>query len=191
VSHLAALLAFLGFLTLGLRVRRAPPGGRRGRVQTLLVYLLAVHALAVALSWDAWPFTSHLIAVGRARPGARPCTTEFFGVDGAGREWRTDPYTFMPVYDSVLQYWWDAKGVRLPLWAQHQALAFLGARAEASRARQAQGRAIGPQRWLGPLGAPYWLQLPRPPAVSPEPYRGLHVYRVCPDRQLVASWRRP
>jgi len=191
VSHLAAALAFLVFLGLGLRVRVAREAARRRRVWTLLGYVLGVQGLAVALTWDAWPFSSHTIAVGRVRTGAPPCTTEWVGVDGAGREWRLDPYTFMPVYASVLGYWWDADGTHRPLWAQHQALAFLGAHAEQTRARQAQGRAIGPQRWLGPVGAPYWLLLPRPDAISPQPYLGLNVYRVCGSRELVASWRRP
>jgi hypothetical protein len=191
VSHLAALLAFAGFLALGLRVRLAPPVLRRRRVQALLAYLLAVHGLAAALAWEAWPFTSHTIAVGRVRGGTALCTDEFVGVDGDGREWRLDPYAFMPVYDSVLQYWWDAQGARLPPGGQQQALAFLAARAEESRARQAQGRAIGPRRWLGPLGAPYWLLLRRPEAVSPAPYVGLKVYRACARRELVGSWPRP
>jgi hypothetical protein len=191
VSHLAALLAFLGFLVLGLRLRASRGPARRRRIQALVGYVLGVHALAVALTWDAWPFTSHTIAVGRVRGDAVPCTTEFVGVDGAGGEWALDPYDFMPVYYSVLQYWWDAKGAGWPLWAQHQALAFLGGRAEVSRSRRAGGLAIGPQRGLGPLGAPYWLLLPRAKTVSPEPYRGLNLYRVCGDRQLVASWRKP
>ena len=203
MSHLAALLAFLGFLALGLRVRAAPAQRRRGRVQALIAHVLAVHALAVVFTWDAWPFSSHTIAVGRVRGEAPLCTTEFVGVDAEGRAWPLDPYDFMPVYDSVLQYWWDAKGARLPLWAQHQALAFLGARAEESRARRAAGHPGGPRRWLGPLAAPYWLQLPRRAAVSPAPYRGLDLYRVCGiprdrtvdpkrvTRERVASWRRP
>jgi hypothetical protein len=203
VSHLAALAAFLGFLALGARVRWSPPPARRRRVQALVAYVLGAHALAVALTWDAWPFTSHTIAVGRVRGEAPLCTTEAFGVDAGGREWRVDPYAFMPVYDSVLQYWWDTRGVPLPLWAQHHALRFLGTQAEAARAAQARGDRIGPARALGPLGAPYWLLLPRPAAVSPEPYLGLRLYRVCGlprdraaepsrvTRELSAEWRQP
>ena len=79
----------------------------------------------------------------------------------------------MPVYDSVLQYWWEPRACASRSGRSTSALAFLLARAEASRARQAQGpRHRSRQRWLGPLGAPYWLLLPRPQAVSPEPYRG-------------------
>lgn len=203
MSHLAALAAFLGFLGLGARVRWAPRGVRRRRVQALAAYVLGVHALAVALTWDAWPFSSHTIAVGRVRGEAPLCTTEAFGVDGSGREWRTDPYAFMPVYDSVLQYWWETRGAPLPLWAQHHALLFLGTRAEAARAGQARGERIGPARALGPLGAPYWLLLPRPAVVSAEPFRGLRLYRVCGlprdraadpprvTRELSAEWRAP
>jgi hypothetical protein len=57
-------------------------------------------------------------------------------------------------------------------------LAFLLDTAEQRRARLAAGHSIGPQRWLGPLGAPYWLLLPRP-AVAPQPLRGLRVYSTC------------
>jgi hypothetical protein len=192
VTHLAALAAFLGFLALGCRVRWSPPRARRRRVQALLAYVLAIHALAAAAGWDGWPFSSHTIAVGRVRGEARLCTTEIVGVDRAGGEWPLDPYTFMPLYATVVQYWWDADGAQRPLWAQHQALAFLGARAEEARRRQAGGEPIGPQRWLGPLGAPYWLLLPRAQAASPQPYQGLHIYRACGGgRELVASWRSP
>jgi hypothetical protein len=203
VSHLAALLAFVVFLVLGVRVRRAPADARRARVQALVAWVLGVHLLAVALTWDAWPLSSHTIAVGRVRGEAPLCTTEAFGVDGEGREWRTDPYAFMPVYDSVLQYWWEARGATLPLWGQHRVLFFLGTQAEAARAAGAAGRPVGPARWLGPLGAPYWLLLPRPAEVSPEPYRGLRLYRVCGTprdrvaepprvtRELQVEWRAP
>jgi hypothetical protein len=78
------------------------------------------------LQRDAWPFTSHTIAVDRAR-----------------------------------------------------ALAFLLDRAEESRARLAAGGRLGPQRVLGPLGAPYWLLLPRVPAAPAAPWRGLRAYSSC------------
>jgi hypothetical protein len=203
VSHLAALLAFVVFLVLGARLRLAAPASRRRRVQALVAWVLGVHLLAVALTWDAWPFSSHTIAVGRVRGESPLCTTEVFGVDGAGREWRTDPYAFMPVYDSVLQYWWEWRGAALAPGPRQQALVFLWSRAEAARAAQASGRLPGPARWLGAAGAPYWLLLPRPEAVSPEPYRGLRLFRVCGlprdraadpprvTRQLQAEWREP
>jgi len=127
---------------------------------------------------DAWPFTSHTIAVGRARPDAQVCLLELAGVDATGRESRLDPYSWMPVYESVLQYWLARNLDGLSVAERDVALSFLLRKAESARARRAAGGAIGPSRWLGPLGAPYWLLLPRPPA-SPEKLAGLRAYSTC------------
>ena len=99
-------------------------------------------------------------------------------MDDAGEEWRLDPYSWMPMYESVLHYWLERNVERLTDADRDAALAYLLARAEAARARVAEGHAIGPQKWLGPLGAPYWLLLPRP-TPSPERLTGLRVYQAC------------
>jgi hypothetical protein len=182
---------FVVFVAIGVRVRTtAEPVARRRWTVRLIAYVTGVSLLAGLTQKDAWPFTSHTIAVGRARPDAPVCLMELAGVDGSGQEWRLDPYSWMPLYESVLLYWLERNLSRLTAAERDEALAFLLERADAARGRLASGHAIGPQRVLGPLGAPYWLLLPRP-AASPEPYRGLDVYRVCGGRELVASWRRP
>lgn len=179
MAELLRLSAFALFLALGLRARRRQGPGRRRAVEHLIGYVVAVSALAGALQRDAWPFTSHTIAVGRARADSRVCQTSFAGVDGAGRAWPLDPYTFTPVYDSILQYWVEQALPRLDEARRARVLEFLLARAEESRRRLAAGRAIGPQRLLGPAASPYWLLLPRQPAVPGSPYAGLHVDRAC------------
>lgn len=193
--------SFLGFLALGWRVARLVPGPARWRaINLLLAYVVLLTGAAGLLQWDDWPFTSHTIAVGRARADSRVCATEFVGVDAGGREWRLDPYTFTPVYDSILQYWIEQAPGRLDEAQRGTALAFLLERAEESRRRVAAGRALGPERVLGPLGAPYWLLLPRSPSASASPYAALRAYSSCwsvgegpqlaTPRRLLAEHRR-
>jgi hypothetical protein len=193
--------SFLGFLALGWGVARLGPGpARRRAIHRLLAYVLLVNGAAGLLQWDDWPFTSHTIAVGRARPDSRVCTTELVAVDGGGREWRLDPYSFTPVYDSILQYWIEQAPARLTAPQQAKAMGFLLERAEESRRRLAAGRALGHERLLGPLGAPYWLLLPRARTAPSSPYAALRAYSSCwpiaegprlaTDRRLVAEYRR-
>ncbi len=196
MAELLRLATFLVFVALGLRVRRRQGAARRRAVEHLIACTLALSAAAGVLQWDDWPFTSHTIAVGRARADSRVCQTRFYGLDAGGREWRLDPYSFTPVYDSILQYWIEQALPRLPEAQRVRVLEFLLARAEESRRRLAKGRAIGSERLLGPAGAPYWLVLPRVPAVPPGPYAGLRVYSGCwtpaallRDKGAGATWR--
>jgi hypothetical protein len=177
--ELLRLGTFLVFVALGLRVRRAPEAERRRAAGHLVACVLVLSALAGALQRDDWPFTSHTIAIGRARADSRVCQTRFFGLDAGGGEWRLDPYTFTPVYDSILQYWVEQALPRLSPAQRERVLGFLLARAEESRQRLAAGRAIGPQRLLGGAGASYWLLLPRSERVPPSPYTGLRVASAC------------
>ena len=180
--ELLRLASFLGFLALGLGIWRTRPddgAARRRAVGRLLVYVLVL-SLAVGLSQvDDWPFTSHTIAVGRARSDSQVCRTELFGLDEAGGEWRLDPYSFTPVYHSILQYWLEQAPGRLPEPQRQRAFAFLLERAEESRRRLAAGEALGAERRLGRAGAPYWLLLPRAPDVPASPYAGLRGYSSC------------
>lgn len=177
--QLVLAAVFVAFLALGVRVRLASdPRVRRRRVVHLVAYVAGAHLLAGLTQKDAWPFTSHTIAVGRARAEAPVCLVELAGVDAYGEEWRLDPYSWMPLYESVLHYWLERNLSRLTDEERRTALAFLLDRAEAARERLSEGRAIGPQRWLGPLGAPYWLLLPRP-APPPQTLSGLRVYQAC------------
>jgi hypothetical protein len=100
-------------------------------------------------------------------------------VDPARGEWRLDPYSWTPVYESILQYWLEQRLPRLASAQREQALAFLLERAERSRARLAAGQPLGPQRLLGRAGAPYWLLLPRRRSVPLQPYVGLRAYEAC------------
>jgi hypothetical protein len=180
MADLVRLASFLAFLGLGLRVMRLGQGpARRRAIHRLLAYVVVLSGAAGILQWDDWPFTSHTIAVGRARPDSRVCATMLYGVDADAREWRLDPYTFTPVYDSILQYWLEQGLPRLDEPQRRRALSFLLERAEESRRRLAAGRALGHERVLGPLGAPYWLLLPRSRAASPSPYSGLRAYSSC------------
>jgi hypothetical protein len=200
--ELLRLALVLVFVALGVRIRRAVEGPpRRRAVKVFLAYVLAVEGAVGALQWDAWPFTSHTIAVGRARADSRMCRTELYGLDDRGREWPLDPYTFTPVFDSILQYWLEQSLDRLSPEGRERVLAFLLERAEASRVRLAAGGRIGPERLLGAFGAPYWLLLPRHSDVPAAPWRGLRAYSSCwlpaerlagaaVDRRLLAEHRR-
>ena len=199
--ELVRLVSFLAFLALGFRVARLGEGPERRRaVNRLLAYVLVMSGAVGALQWDDWPFTSHTIAVGRARADSRVCATELFGLDAGDREWRLDPYSFTPVYDSILQYWLEQALGRLTEPERGRALAFLLERAEESRRRLAAGGALGHERLLGPAGAPYWLLLPRSPEVPASPYAGLRAYSTCwtvadgpgrpPTRRLLLEARR-
>jgi hypothetical protein len=177
--HYVYAAVFAGFLALGACVRGASdPAARRRWTVRLIAYVAGTHLLAGIAQKDAWPFTSHTIAVGRARADAQVCLVELAGVDADGQEWRVDPYSWMPLYESVLHYWMERNLSRLTLAQREAALSYLLERAEDARLRLSQGHAIGPQRWLGPVGAPYWLLLPRP-APSPERLTGLRVYQAC------------
>jgi hypothetical protein len=180
VNDLVALVLALGLVALGVRVRRREGGpGRRRAVGAFLFYVLAAHAAAGVLQKDAWPITSHTIAVGRARATSRVCRTTLVGVARDGREWPLDPYTFTPVFDSILQYWLEQTERGLAAEDRARVLAFLLDRAERSRQRLAAGARIGPERLLGPAAAPYWLLLPRATEVPAEPWTGLRAYSSC------------
>ena len=184
--HLVRLAAVVVFLGLGLRLRHLASGPERRRgVNLLIAYVLVVHGLVLlhglsTLSGlDGWPFTNHTIAVSRARLDMRFCLTEFVGVTSEGREWRVDPYTWSPVFDSILQYWVEYHLAPLSPEGRRAVLAFLLEKAEAGRRRLARGDAIGYDRRLGLVSASYWLLLPRLKAVPPRPYSGLRIYQAC------------
>lgn len=179
MSQLLSLACFVAFLLLGLRARRAAGASRRGAVNALIACAGGLTVFSGLTHWDNWPFTRNVIAVGRPRPERPICMTDFDGVSADGREARVDPYSWGPVYDSVLQYWFEQGYAALSPAEQREALGFLLARAEAARARRAQGLSIGYERRLGPFASPYWLMLPRPETVPATPFVGLRAYRVC------------
>jgi hypothetical protein len=180
LSQLLRLASFLLLLALGARVRRSrDPAARRRAVNLLLGYVLAVSGAVGVSQQDFWPFTCHQIAVGRPRADSRVCQTQFYGLEASGAEWRLDPWSWTPVYDSILQFWADEGLPRLDDEQRERALAFLLARAERSRARRAAGLPLGRERLLGPAGAPYWLLLPRQTRVPEHPYTALRIDAAC------------
>jgi hypothetical protein len=180
LSQLLRLASFLLLLVLGARVRRSrEPAARRRAANLLLAYVLAVSGAAGVSQQDFWPFTSHQIAVGRPRADSRVCQTQFYGLDATGSAWRLDPWTWTPVYDSILQFWVDQGLPLLNAEQRDRALGFLLSRAERSRVRLAAGLPLGRERWLGPGGAPYWLLLPRQTRVPDGPYAGLRIDSAC------------
>ena len=188
--ELLRLASFLVFLALGIRVARAEGDLRRRAIHRFLLYVVVLNAAVGIAQVDDWPFTSHTIAVGRARADSKVCRTDLVGLDEAGREWRLDPYTFTPVYHSILQYWLEQATGKLSDAERGRVGAFLLQRAEESRARLHAGRPLGPERILGRAGAPYWLLLPRAPDVPSAPYAGLRAWSSCwrvadgPERAL-------
>lgn len=180
MSQLLRLGSFVVFLILGLWVRRLERReSRRWWVNGLLAYVIAVNGVAGLTQWDDWPFTAHVIAVGRPKIDSRVCMTEFRAVDARGVEWRVDPYGWSQVYDSILQYWFEQNFPRLSSDQQDRVLRFLLEKAEAARGARARGERIGYERLLGPAASPYWLLLPRPRSVGADPYTGLRVYSAC------------
>jgi hypothetical protein len=180
MSQLLRLALFLLLLVLGARVRRQRvPEARRRAVNLLIAYVLAVSGVSVATQWDAWPFTCHQIAVGRPRADSRVCQTRFYGLDANGGEWRIDPWSWTPVYDSILQFWVEQNLGRLPDEPRAHVLEFLLERAERSRARLAAGQRLGHERLLRGAAAPYWLLLPRFTSVPGQPYTGLRISYSC------------
>jgi hypothetical protein len=180
LSQLLRLASFLLLLALGARVRRSrDPAARRRAVNLLLAYVLAVSGATGVSQQDFWPFACHQIAVGRPRADSRVCQTEFYGLEASGAAWRLDPWSWTPVYDSILQFWVEQGLPRLSAAQRERALAFLLARAERSRARLAAGKPLGHERLLGAAGAPYWLLLPRRTSVPDSPFSGLRVDTAC------------
>jgi hypothetical protein len=168
------------FVALGWRVRRAPAGQVRTRaVRQLVVFVLVISAAVGCLQWDAWPFSPYHILVGRANIDKPNYMPDFYGVDAGGREWKLDPITFAPVYELTLQVWFNDHFGKLGEADRDRVLAFLLARAEATRARLAAGRTAGDERWLGRvLAAPHFWIPGRALAVPDTPYAGLRVYEV-------------
>lgn len=175
---LPKVLSFLFFLVLGVRVATSIGVGRRRAINILILYVIATNSLAGVTQWDDWPFTNNMLAVGSGNDRSRVHWQAFYGVDAAGREWRLDPYTWSPIFDSVLQTWVYMSFVDLPTQQQREAGLFLFAKANAARVSLNQGKRIGFDRRLGPLSCPYWWRLPRWPRAPAEPYRALRFYRI-------------
>ena len=187
VAEIARLLAFVAFLSLGIVAARARDEEHRRRaVLRFVVITLGMALLSGVTQIDAWPFTTYTLAAFRPRARVELCHVEIVGLDAAGSEWQADPLSWSPVYHSILQYWLEADYPKLARKEQEEVLVFLGQRLERSRADLAAGRRIGFERRAGAAYDPYWWLLRRPAHVSPEPFRGMRIYRSCaiPEDQL-------
>jgi len=160
---------------LGGAVRFSAPAMRRRLIGLLLAYIAFVHLAVVVTEREAWPFASYQVLHGQAGIDTRIWRLDFFGVDTSGQAWLLDPYSFQPLNQGPLQAWVLGFLPHLPKPDKQIASAFLLARAESARQRLASGKFIGYERYLGPLGAPYWFLFRRAEKASQLPYRELRI----------------
>jgi hypothetical protein len=179
VLQTARFLSFVFFLLLGIRVSRTKGDGRRRAILLFAIYFLLLSGLSGVTQFDNWPFTTNQLAVTRASSDDRVLTwLELRGVDQHGREWPLDPQSWTPLYYYLVQNFLSVRYPALPHEQQRVAGQFLVARANETRADLAAGRRTGFGRLIGPLDCGYWWRMPRPAAVSPEPFRTIRVYNV-------------
>jgi hypothetical protein len=178
LPEIGRLASFVLFLALGIRVARASGSARRRAIVAFIGYVIAINAVAGITQIDNWPFTNNTLAVGRMRDDHPLRFIVFRGLDREGREWRLDPETFTPVFDSILQNWLSNRYPRLDGARRLAAESFLVARANETRARLFAGRRIGFERLLGPLACGYWWLLPRAREAPDGDYRSIRVYRL-------------
>jgi hypothetical protein len=182
------IVILLGFVALGLWLARVPPTSpsRRRAVSGFLAYVLAVHAFVAASQADCWPFSSFpMMANDTRRQPDEQAMISFRGVDAGGREWEVDPASWAPLYHQSMRGWFEVVAPRVSQGERREAVAFLLSRAEEARAARASGRCHGNERVLGPLAAPDTYAYGPRPAVAPDPFVALRVYRVSWDRRTL------
>jgi hypothetical protein len=184
IGQVVRTLLFLGFVVLGSRIPRLPPGspGRGRAINLLLAYVLLVHLSVVATQVDGWPFSSFpMMANDTTRQPVTQRMIQVQGVDRADREWDVDPLAWSPLFPQSIRGWFEIVYPRASPAELRTVAAFLFRRAEEARRARADHRAFGNERWLGSLAAPdtYWYP---PVAAAPEAFSGLRVYRVLWDR---------
>jgi hypothetical protein len=180
MSQLPRLVAFVILLLLAVIVGRSRGGQRRRAVLALAAYLIGIHLALAITERDWWPFSNHRLLHALARTDLPFWEVQVCGVDAAGREWRIDERAWAPLSDTILEQWLGGAFAAQPPAERERMMQFLLARAEGDRARAVAGSRRGFQRYLGPLAAPFWW-MHAAQSSSPEPYRGLRIYRV--------SWR--
>jgi hypothetical protein len=181
--NVAGTVAFLGLLAMLARVLRAQTRGadaRRGAVNGMLGYCLALSFAAGLSRRDAWPFARWPMAAGLA--SATGEGTRIVAVDARGREWPVDYRAWQPIGFDELNPWMHRTFPRLPSAERSQVLEHLLDVAERSRRTARAGASIGYfDRYLGPFAAPYFDLHPwtwsSGAGVPPEPFTGLRVYR--------------
>jgi hypothetical protein len=176
LSDLARLLLFAGTLGLGVRVCLTRGPRRNGEAAVFVGLVLGLSLAAGLLRQDAWPFTRYAMWM-YAPPGTESSEVVVRGIDAGGREVPIDPFAFSPLFPTALGAWVERAMPALTPSEREEAMAFLLARAEESRRREAAGLGSGSARWLGGLGAPPDWGLYRRAHVD-RPYRGLRIYRA-------------
>lgn len=173
-------LSLVVFGGLAIRVSRAAdPALRRRRIDTLILFLLAINAGVILVRTDAWPFSPYsMMAVDATDHSNVRTMIAFRAVDRQGREWKVDPLAWSPLFPQAIMGWFEVVYPFASPADREEAGRFLLARAEEARARRVAGRRIGNDRWLGFLAAPdtnlYW----EVPQTSAEAFVSLRVYRL-------------
>jgi hypothetical protein len=176
VLNLAAALAFVAFVGLGLFAAASDDMRRRSRVSVLLGFTAVVTFGAGLGQRDAWPFSSWPLAA--SSPGPSVTYATIAAVDARGAEHAIDYRAWQPIGFDELLSWIQLEFPNLPRSEQDQAARHLLGLAESARARAAaEGRVGYFDRFLGPLTAPDFLLHPRLwPAAPTERFVGLRVY---------------
>jgi hypothetical protein len=179
VTELLRMACFLLFISLGIRVLTTrSDSSRRRAINLLLVYVVVLSTVVAVSQVDAWPFSTYRLIQGLWGGNRIPSQIVILGVDRDGREWSTDPLSWSPAFELVLQAWIERTYVKLSPLEQQAAARFLLEKAEDARRRRVRGEWIGNARRLGPLTAPDWWLYPGVSEVPTAPFTGLRAYRV-------------
>jgi hypothetical protein len=179
VTELLRMACFLLFVALGIRVLAAHSEPHRRRaINLLLVYAVVLSTVVAVSQVDAWPFSTYRLIQGLWGGNGLSSQVVIHGMDREGREWATDPLSWSPAFQFVLQAWLERTYPKLSPAEQRTAAHFLLKKAEEARRRRANGEWIGHERWLGPLTAPDWWIYRRVPEIPAGPFTGLRASRV-------------
>ena len=151
---------------------------RQKAIATLFLYIIGVHLTITLLDKEGWPFSRYKGLHGRASEDVKLWRIDFTGVDAKGREWVLDPYIWDSVNQQNLQLWFQSYYPVKSKEDRQEVLGFLFNVAEHGRQRLAAGHRLGPEKWLGVLGAPCWFGMPRHREVAPTPFVALRVVQV-------------
>jgi hypothetical protein len=176
----AAALGFLAFLVAALRLwNRTPADVHRRRVNVFLWIVLIVSFAAGLGQRDLWPFSSWPLLAGTLDDEVTH--GRIVGIDREGVEHDIDYRAWQPVSFDELMSWMDAVFPSLGPEARNRAAVHLVRLAERARTRALAGESIGSSdRYLGPLGAPFFILHPRrwsdPMQVPAREIAGLRFY---------------
>jgi hypothetical protein len=174
------MLAFAGFITLALLVKRGERPGTSLPLTALIVYAIAVSNFVGFSGRDMWPFAAWRYV--RYAVGDRGEFLRLVGVDGDGKEQPLDTRTFEPLEFATMM-----GDLQLAIGEGRSAhvnelLRFLLTLAQAGVADAHAGKPVGRfRRLLGPLAAPVFQVLVTPwydPAKVPNRIDELRAYWI-------------